>query len=1086
MTKLFSFLIIIFSLWFCDSSWGKELEAVPSDLTPNPLRPHDPYALPGAVPSLEYIRPHDPYALPGAVPSLEYNGAGLGLKSSSVPSAMGGRDYGEEKEPAPPIAATVVAVASIGASKDCCDCSAPLLRCLCASRLSNPGGEGGGIGISDCINTVLCCPLKCAWGTLKCAFGCIFGCCCSSSGGVAGTLALASSPLVPSESASPLPPPKPPRVPYTLLDKNALAIDGLNGFWFLGDSQHPAYPFGDDFQNTIYLKGKYPKFNDTQLNLLYTGVSQVILEFPLNSLDPLKRLGSKGADDNHVSPYILHIRGLMKSSDFKKLRRLLVSWVQGEGAVAEYLDFAIQGIQGAEVVKEVVSLLRWPVGNRLKGLGIRFAGLTDKDLKKLQQGLEGGAYPLEALVLSSNQLTDKSLDWISEIVKPNRRFPKLQRIHLEGNDFSTTPNIKPLVEGLKKRTPSPIVHLGFNGIDSATLRAQVAEFDSYIKLSKEVGFTSLHAKVLRTFFNRHETLLEEDPSFDLLAQWRHQLWTVLAFGSQPLRSLNFNGMPLEPQALGYLLKHVRSSSLHPLHKLSLVGSIGVGGDHTLLTNQLQRFPLRSLNLGGNFRGTSAPVLEEYLKVLAGLSSLVYLGLSDNDLGSRDDLASLWVTVQGLKNLTVLDLGHNGLTTDHLGPLVTALTGSKLQYLNVSGNAITLDAPTIVRVVQDISRASGESFQWLNLMGNSIVGTVVGKLMQEYGASFPILQIDGVTDVKPSEDSTQSSELTAAGSGTEVVAGSGEAAVRGPVVYLGNRNLYKSLSRDFYNGPVPFRLLRDLPDFHGRGLRIDPQGLRTLSRTLTGNLRQLDLGYNRLTPETVKDLAQLLILNSGMESLGLSHMGIGSNRAGLLASALCQMSQLRDLDLSGNRMTKVGFRAIVGSLQAKPLEVLNLGGNTLKKGSAKTLKTLLPGLRALRELVLDNNQFGKGAKLLAEALQTTVGLTHLDLSRNGIGLSEMNLLVSGIASQTNLTKLSIGSNPLKDAGAVPLSIMLRSLPALKALSVPGSRFSEPSALVIRNAIEEKELDFLDISNQRKGFPGREVFGGVGVKHLVVGP
>jgi Ran GTPase-activating protein (RanGAP) involved in mRNA processing and transport len=216
------------------------------------------------------------------------------------------------------------------------------------------------------------------------------------------------------------------------------------------------------------------------------------------------------------------------------------------------------------------------------------------------------------------------------------------------------------------------------------------------------------------------------------------------------------------------------------------------------------------------------------------------------------------------------------------------------------------------------------------------------------------------------------------------------------------------------------------------------------------------------------------------------MGIGPSKAGLLAPALHQMSQLRDLDLSGNRMTKVGLRAIVGSLQAKPLEVLNLGGNTLKKGSAKTLKTLLPGLTVLRELVLDNNQFGKGAKLLAEALQNRSELTHLDLSRNGIGLSEMNLLVSGIASQTNLTKLGIGFNPLKDAGAVPLAIILRSLPALKALSVPGSQFSEAGACSIGGAIEGKALDFLDVSNQRKDFPGREVFGGVGVKHLVVGP
>lgn len=1058
MTKFLSFLIIIFSLWFCENSWGREAE-FPTGLTPNPLKSHDPY-------------------LPGAVPLDQDNGAGVGF-----PRQAEGAEEHKEVAPATMVAVTAVTVPSIGDSKDgCCGCSAPVLRCLCASRLSNPGGKGGGIGISDCINTVLCCPLKCAWGTLKCAFGCIFGCCCSSSGGVAGTLALASSPLVPSESASPLPPPKPPRVPYTLLDKNALPIDGLNGFWFLGDSQHPAYPFGDDFQNTIYLKGKYPKFNDTQLNLVYTGVSQVILEFPLNSLDPLKRLGSKGADDNHVSPYILHIRGLMKSSDFKKLRRLLVSWVQGEGAVAEYLDFAIQGIQGAEVVKEVVSLLRWPVGNRLKGLGIRFAGLTDKDLKKLQQRLEGGTYPLEELVLSSNQLTDKSLRSISKLARPNGSFLKLQRIHLEGNDFSTTPNIKPLVEGLKKRTPSStVVHLGFNGIDNATLGAQVEALDSYIKLSEEVGFTSLHAKAVRTFFNRHETLLEEDPSFDLLAQWRHQLWTVLAFGSQPLRSLNFNGMPLEPQALGYLLKHVRSSSLHPLHKLSLVGSIRVGGDHTLLTNQLQRFPLRSLNLGGNFRGTSAPVLEEYLKVLAGLSSLVYLGLSDNDLGSRDDLASLWVTVQGLKNLTVLDLGHNGLTTGHLGPLVTALAGSKLQYLNVSGNAITLDAPTIVRVVQDISRASGESFQWLNLVGNSIAGSVVEELMRTYLASFPILQIDGTVEEKTLEDSRESS-----GVGVGVVTGSGGyvEATRGPVVYLGKRNLYKSLSRDFYKGSVPFRLLMDLPDFDGRGLRIDLQSLRILSRTLTGNLQQLDLGYNRLSPETVKDLAQLLILNPGMQSLGLSHMGIGSTKAGLLAPALHQMSRLRDLDLSGNRMTKVGLRAIVGSLQAKPLEVLNLGGNALKKGSAKTLKTLLPGLTVLRELVLANNQFGKGAKLLAEALQTTVGLTHLDLSRNGIGLSEMNLLVSAIASQTNLTKLSIGLNPLKDAGAVPLAIVLRSLPALKTLRVPGSQFSGPGARSIRDAIEGKEPDFLDVSNQRKDFPGGEVFGGLEVNDLVV--
>jgi internalin A len=146
----------------------------------------------------------------------------------------------------------------------------------------------------------------------------------------------------------------------------------------------------------------------------------------------------------------------------------------------------------------------------------------------------------------------------------------------------------------------------------------------------------------------------------------------------------------------------------------------------------------------------------------------------------------------------------------------------------------------------------------------------------------------------------------------------------------------------------------------------------------------------------------------------------------LHDKLFVLTQLRSLDLRGNKIGEAGAKAIASLTQ---LRSLNLGDNNLGEAGAKAIASLTQ----LTSLDLSDNKIGDaGAKAIASLTQ----LTSLALSNNSIG----DAGVKAIASLTQLTSLNLAHTKVADL--TPLA----SLSMLWRLEISGTKVEDLSPLI----------------------------------------
>ena len=164
---------------------------------------------------------------------------------------------------------------------------------------------------------------------------------------------------------------------------------------------------------------------------------------------------------------------------------------------------------------------------------------------------------------------------------------------------------------------------------------------------------------------------------------------------------------------------------------------------------------------------------------------------------------------------------------------------------------------------------------------------------------------------------------------------------------------------------------------------EPTGIKPAMTwiSLFPRLQSLDLSGNHLSPED--NVAQALPQLTQLRVLNLSANRLLSNGAEALAATFQNMPNLKTLNLSHNLIGQDGARALARGLpQLKQLLELNLCFNELRGGGAETLAATFPYLTKLETLSLSGNEFGSGnARALAEAFQNMPALKTLNLSCN---------------------------------------------------------------------------------------------------------
>lgn len=207
------------------------------------------------------------------------------------------------------------------------------------------------------------------------------------------------------------------------------------------------------------------------------------------------------------------------------------------------------------------------------------------------------------------------------------------------------------------------------------------------------------------------------------------------------------------------------------------------------------------------------------------------------------------------------------------------------------------------------------------------------------------------------------------------------------------------------------------------LELGAAGVKILCEVLPHSsqcLRSLSLGRVNFDAETSE--SSQVIYNSVGQALG-------------------SLPNLDHLDLAGNILYAGEF---VGECikKATSLTHLDLSGNFFQDTGAKKLAEVLPNLKCLVELILDQNGITcEGLVALSQIVHSLPHLTTLSLKSNKISDRGVAALSEVLPSARQLENLLLSYNKITDHGLASIIASFKCVPLLKSLSIRGNRLNE---------------------------------------------
>jgi uncharacterized protein (TIGR02996 family) len=269
-----------------------------------------------------------------------------------------------------------------------------------------------------------------------------------------------------------------------------------------------------------------------------------------------------------------------------------------------------------------------------------------------------------------------------------------------------------------------------------------------------------------------------------------------------------------------------------------------------------------------------------------------------------------------------------------------------------------------------------------------------------------------------------------------------------------------------------RLLREWPIRRVR-FHDATQSLARLSLCpLLSEIRELDFSGNDLGNGGVNILLRSPFLRD-VERLDLSFNSLSDGAARLIAR--CPgLPYLIDLGLSGNgQLSSEGIKALADSPYLTGLRVLDISGNDVCDAGVRSITTSqnLPHLHTFR--VFSNHIGDAGVAALVESPLVERMLDHeprLDLRHNAITAVGAQSLINS-RRLTKLSQLNLSGNYLEDAGLTTLALA-EHLPRLRTLGLQQNQISDLGAVALTRSALMGQLRRIDLSGNRLTHKGSD--------------
>ena len=218
--------------------------------------------------------------------------------------------------------------------------------------------------------------------------------------------------------------------------------------------------------------------------------------------------------------------------------------------------------------------------------------------------------------------------------------------------------------------------------------------------------------------------------------------------------------------------------------------------------------------------------------------------------------------------------------------------------------------------------------------------------------------------------------------------------------------------------------------------LGPSAVRVLQALKINHvLKYLNLSSNIMTGQVVKDLAEVVKNNSGLEVLDLSDNDLKTSAAAIF-KALKENRMLRKLYLNENFMTELIAEDLAIVIKSNPnLEEVAISNNALNSSVIVIIQALKQSYK-LRCLNLSySHMTGQAVEDLASVIKNNTELEALYLSDNDLKLSALTIL-RALKGNSKLKLLNFNNNSITDSELVAkeLTSIIKNNPGLTELSL----------------------------------------------------